>query len=660
MRVSVFILLFFLCAICYAQTPDYEFITPPIDLMENFYDYMPGSCYATPVQIEVDGSIYIVFQARETGTSTRRTYYAYLDAFGNFNNIGLIGIDDIHEGFAGIDLDPVTGTPFAAWHGNHDPTTADAEVVMSYAYYHQGSPETWRDPFIVFNDAIQTPNMPDDCFIWPEVHIGPSPVPDKRRVYVIGKNMTPSPVTGNPSQNVLIGYADFDENDINMQSELDWTYRTIDLLNQWYNAQDGPRTVLTCSVSNDGKIALTGYISAYENPDSLIVFLNDNFGVGDFEYYSQEAHFAVDNPNLPFPGDYSFGPVYSQNFSAIFKNSSELEFQLNLGLLNSDGTGNNYFFPDQLFPYIFQYDLVEEEFHYKIAHCLINENAANPNYEWEFDQIYLPWDTDNDGEVDEYTTSGDIVMMQGWPIFYSGLDSAFHNSLSKIAANHDNGWLAHIWQDGLKAKLAENGVPGYDEWLEKPEIAICISADNGVSWSKPIFLNALQTPELADMIPCYIYPGDKIEDLGNGRGKLHLFFLDDYSWGSAVHGNGLLNGGMQKYCSLDIDFGSMSATPEMVVSSPQINLSNHPNPFNPSTEIRFQMSEVSDSAEIIIYNIKGQRVKTLHVPPSQSHSVSVVWNGDDENGKQVSSGVYFYQLQIDRKPVASRKMMMIK
>ncbi len=92
------------------------------------------------------------------------------------------------------------------------------------------------------------------------------------------------------------------------------------------------------------------------------------------------------------------------------------------------------------------------------------------------------------------------------------------------------------------------------------------------------------------------------------------------------------------------------------------NLTNFPNPFNPSTEISFQISEVSEweSAEIIIYNIKGQKVKTLPVSPSQSHTFSLTWDGTDRNNRKVSSGVYLYQLHTDGKPIASRKMMLLK
>ena len=70
---------------------------------------------------------------------------------------------------------------------------------------------------------------------------------------------------------------------------------------------------------------------------------------------------------------------------------------------------------------------------------------------------------------------------------------------------------------------------------------------------------------------------------------------------------------------------------------------NFPNPFNPETNIKFSNSQ-SDKISIDIYNIKGQRVKQLtnQAYPKGTHSLK--WNGMDENGKSVSSGIYFCKM----------------
>jgi len=70
---------------------------------------------------------------------------------------------------------------------------------------------------------------------------------------------------------------------------------------------------------------------------------------------------------------------------------------------------------------------------------------------------------------------------------------------------------------------------------------------------------------------------------------------------------------------------------------------NYPNPFNPSTTIKFDMDR-SEHAVVSIYNIRGQLVTTLLDKDMPSGTHSVVWNGIDESGNAVSSGIYFYRL----------------
>jgi hypothetical protein len=87
-------------------------------------------------------------------------------------------------------------------------------------------------------------------------------------------------------------------------------------------------------------------------------------------------------------------------------------------------------------------------------------------------------------------------------------------------------------------------------------------------------------------------------------------------------------------------------------------LSNYPNPFNPETKIVFNLPE-EGNVKIEIYNIKGQKVKTLldcYMSPGRSE---LIWNGKDDNGKRVSSGVYFYQLVTEKKTI-TKKMILIK
>jgi len=89
---------------------------------------------------------------------------------------------------------------------------------------------------------------------------------------------------------------------------------------------------------------------------------------------------------------------------------------------------------------------------------------------------------------------------------------------------------------------------------------------------------------------------------------------------------------------------------------------NYPNPFNPSTTISFYLTtENTENTEINIFNIKGQKVKTLVNERLNSGSHSYIWKGDDNSGRAVSSGIYFYKLKTgDGRFTSTKKMILMK
>ena len=87
--------------------------------------------------------------------------------------------------------------------------------------------------------------------------------------------------------------------------------------------------------------------------------------------------------------------------------------------------------------------------------------------------------------------------------------------------------------------------------------------------------------------------------------------------------------------------------------------SNYPNPFNPSTTISFSVPQTSPFVTLKIFNIKGQKVKTLYSGIAEEGKHTVTWNGEDENYNPVSSGIYFYKLKTGKQEL-SRKMLLLK
>jgi flagellar hook assembly protein FlgD len=85
---------------------------------------------------------------------------------------------------------------------------------------------------------------------------------------------------------------------------------------------------------------------------------------------------------------------------------------------------------------------------------------------------------------------------------------------------------------------------------------------------------------------------------------------------------------------------------------------NYPNPFNPTTTITYQLPEQRD-VTLVVYNILGQVVKSLVQNVQSSGTYAVRWDGTNDHGTGVSSGVYIYRLKAGNF-VQSRKMMMLR
>ncbi len=89
-----------------------------------------------------------------------------------------------------------------------------------------------------------------------------------------------------------------------------------------------------------------------------------------------------------------------------------------------------------------------------------------------------------------------------------------------------------------------------------------------------------------------------------------------------------------------------------------IELSVYPNPFNPETNLAFNLKNESN-VNISIYNIRGQKVRTLADRHFTSGNHSVKWNGKDDNGGNSASGVYFARI-ITSEGSATKKLIMMK
>jgi hypothetical protein len=85
---------------------------------------------------------------------------------------------------------------------------------------------------------------------------------------------------------------------------------------------------------------------------------------------------------------------------------------------------------------------------------------------------------------------------------------------------------------------------------------------------------------------------------------------------------------------------------------------NYPNPFNPSTTIAYSISSDRD-VELLVYDVTGALVKRLVDGPRKKNNYKVIWDGNNNSGNSVASGVYFYRL-IAGDFKATKKMVLLR
>lgn len=110
---------------------------------------------------------------------------------------------------------------------------------------------------------------------------------------------------------------------------------------------------------------------------------------------------------------------------------------------------------------------------------------------------------------------------------------------------------------------------------------------------------------------------------------------------------------MASMLSTDSDLGGSKLTPSKFALS-----QNYPNPFNPTTEIAFTLDQTAD-VNLSIFNMLGQKVRTLTNGSKNAGTHTLQWNGLDEMGQNVSTGIYLYTLTSGSESI-TKKMAFMK
>ncbi|MBC8216437.1 MAG: T9SS type A sorting domain-containing protein [Candidatus Marinimicrobia bacterium] len=87
-------------------------------------------------------------------------------------------------------------------------------------------------------------------------------------------------------------------------------------------------------------------------------------------------------------------------------------------------------------------------------------------------------------------------------------------------------------------------------------------------------------------------------------------------------------------------------------------LKNYPNPFNPTTVIRYQLPVISE-VQLTVYDLMGRVVRELVSSKKPAGTHNIIWNDTDAHGQPVASGMYLYQLKTDTF-MKTKKLVLLK
>ncbi|MBN2016887.1 MAG: CotH kinase family protein [Candidatus Cloacimonetes bacterium] len=268
-------------------------------------------------------------------------------------------------------------------------------------------------------------------------------------------------------------------------------------------------------------------------------------------------------------------------------------------------------------------------------------------------------------EIGVIGVTGDVLINE---INYNSEDDFDPDDWIELYNNDDqevdiSGWIVKDDNDDHIFVIPDNTVLGLEEYL-----VLCVDS----SMFKSCF------PDVENLI------GNLDFGFGGGGDQVRLFnvtgalvdsveYDDEDPWPTEPDGNGptleLLDPNFDNTLAENWHASTEHGTPGSLNSSgvgiddPNndrvFSLKNYPNPFTNQTKISFSLPQ-TEFVEVTIYNIKGQIVKTLLKDSCNPGEYSVMWDGKDNYGSDLKSGIYLYRLSVDGEPQMTEKMILMK
>ncbi len=279
------------------------------------------------------------------------------------------------------------------------------------------------------------------------------------------------------------------------------------------------------------------------------------------------------------------------------------------------------------------------------------------------------------GEVTAYTTATNVGVITTMidssghyafdPVFPSGSTVYLQawGGFGYIPQIYDN---AETWKDATPIQVTDSDVTGIDFTLKKTAPARTPLATI-IGHVKTTLLGKVNAASAYEGAVVYAKPAgtsewttsDNVDE--NGNFELPVQTNGEYDLMLSTRDQGDVNTTVQvENLESDVTLtptGISTGHNNLVIKTSKL-YEAYPNPFNPSTTIRVDMAKAGQ-ASLTIYNVLGQKVKTLFNGNINQGSKKFVWNGTDTHGKQVASGLYFYQLKT-KNTVQTKAVMFLK
>lgn len=341
-----------------------------------------------------------------------------------------------------------------------------------------------------------------------------------------------------------------------------------------------------------GVVFTNGAAGALNFVQPGVVPPQDNWPLGQFSLTGDATGVTLNSVTVTLSGTYDAGDLAPNPLQLFASNTNSFSGALAIGTSQADpGSGNDVTFSS-----------------------LGDAVSSGPRFYWVTADVAASATFDHKihGTVDasgDLGLSGGTLGMSNYGLLNAGEDASLPVGLTSFSARAEGrsvilNWVTESETDNLGFILERS--PDGSEWMT-------IASHETHSGLKGQGSKSGRTE--------YAFTDSDVEG-----GKTYGYRLSDES----------LSGTIQRYAPLSVSVSALPAETEMDAA--------YPNPFNPNTYIAYRLSE-DEAVRITVFDMMGRVVRTLHEGRQSAGSYQVYWNGTDEAGRRVSSGMYLIRMQ---------------